>query len=74
MKKIMTFSLWLSLLSPIAALADNHEHKDKSSHCSCSKECKDQCKSSKSKNCQCDGKSCECKEGKSCKETSEESK
>jgi hypothetical protein len=65
-KKLLNLSLWLALVSPMTVLADNHgDHKGKA-QCSCNKECKENCKAGKTKDCKCDGKSCECKDGKPC--------
>lgn len=65
MKKLSQFVLWTSLILPSLSIADNHDaHSKDKSKCECTKECKDNCKAGKSKDCSC--KSCECTKGKEC--------
>ncbi len=69
-KRLLNLGLWLALVSPIAVMADNHDDHKTNAQCTCTKECKENCKAGNTKDCKCDGKcngkSCECKDGKSC--------
>lgn len=66
MRKLVNLSLWLSLISPFAFATDANKVQGSAAKCNCSQECKENCNSGKDKNCKCDEKSCECKNGKSC--------